>query len=267
LRSIPDKCAVARECGKDASGLPPAVEALLIQCVWLAVLAGALHLLWLYADLRMSQGAVVALQGIGAAILSYWRRLPWWWLPIQAAFPAALALAGTLRWPPEIFLAGFVMLLAMYWSTFRTRVPFYPSGPAAWRAIASVLPQDVPVRLIDIGSGLGGAALYLARCRPDCDISGIELAPLPWAVSFLRARLAANRPRFLRGDYMNVDLASYDVVFAYLSTAAMPALWVKAIGEMRPGTLLLSHEFSIPGVAPHITCEMPDGRSLYGWRL
>jgi len=70
----------------------------------------------------------------------------------------------------------------------------------------------------------------------------------------------------MRGDYRALDFAQYDVVFAYLSPAAMPALREKAQAEMRPGTLLLSYEFGFAGMPPDVTLPVaPNGTVLYGW--
>jgi tRNA1(Val) A37 N6-methylase TrmN6 len=65
-----------------------------------------------------------------------------------------------------------------------------------------------PLAIADIGSGLGGLVLDLARRRPDAQVDGIELAPLPWLVSRLRAKLSGSRARFLRGDYEAVEFRS-----------------------------------------------------------
>jgi cyclopropane fatty-acyl-phospholipid synthase-like methyltransferase len=128
------------------------------------------------------------------------------------------------------------------------------------------LPPGRPLRLIDIGSGLGGLVLYLARLRPDADCGGIELAPLPWLVSRLRARLAGSGARFLLGDYENLDFSRYDAVFAYLSPAAMAGLWRKAAAEMRPGSMLISYEFAIDARAPDQTIHATQGGdALYIW--
>ena len=54
-------------------------------------------------------------------------------------------------------------------------------------------PSDRPVRAVDIGSGLGGLVLELARRRPDSVFMGIELAPLPWLLSWLRAMATPSR--------------------------------------------------------------------------
>jgi SAM-dependent methyltransferase len=215
---------------------------------------------------QMTIAAAAVLQGVIAAIVSRWHGLAGWWQLIQLLFPAALITTHSLQLPSVIFFAAFVMLLALYWSTFRTQVPFYPSGPAVWKAVEALLPSERPIRFIDIGSGFGGLIFHLARQRPGSNFIGTELAPLPWLASALRNRFRGNHACFLRGDYNCLDFASYDVIFAYLSPAAMPTLWEKARAEMRPGTLLLSYEFLIPEVTPHLISKpVEGGPALYGW--
>jgi SAM-dependent methyltransferase len=133
-------------------------------------------------------------------------------------------------------------------------------------AVAGLLPPERRVAAIDIGSGLGGLVLELARRRPESRFVGIELAPLPWLASRLRARLSRSAAHFIRGDYEQLDFAQYDLVFAYLSPAAMDALWRKAGREMRPGSLLVSYEFPVQG-QPSSRTLVPQagGPPLYVW--
>lgn len=242
----------------------PAVRALLIQVVSFAlVFLGAAAFGWLpEAGLMMVLAA--ALQGAIAAVFSRWCRMAPWWPPIQFIFPLAVIAVQALRLPSWFFLTGFLLLLGLFWTTFRTQVPFYPSTPSVWDSIAARLPQSV--RFIDIGSGFGGLVLHLAARRSEGNFCGIELAPLPWLTSWLRAWIRRSDARFIRGDYDRLDLSNYDVVFAFLSPAAMPALWRKASVEMRPGTLLLSYQFSIPDATPDIVDHpVEGGPALLGW--
>lgn len=245
----------------------PAVQALLCQVAAFPLTLLAVFLL-ARAGASPSYFIVALTQGLFAAGLTAWRRLARWWLAIGFLFPLALLGASQFAIPPWLFLVVFLFMLVLYWSTFRTQVPYYPSGRAAWDAVAEHLPQDRPVSFIDIGSGLGGLVLELAQRRADMRAAGIELAPLPWLASWLRARLTNSRATFLRGDYERLDFAQYDAVFAYLSPAAMTALWRKAKREMRPGSMLMSYEFAIIDSTPTLSVYLPNtGRTLYIWHF
>ncbi len=243
------------------------MQALCLQAIAAGAVLAIAALLPILISAELSFGEAALLQGVLAAGLTAWRRLARWWIAIQLLFPVALLATVALQMPPLIFLGGFVFLLLLFWSTFRTQVPFYPSGPLVREAVHALLPHRRSLRCIDIGSGLGDLVLALAARRPDSHFTGIELAPLPWLVSSLRARLRGSRARFIRGDYDALDFKQFDVVFAYLSPAAMPALWQKVQREMRPGTLLLSYEFPVEGVPPQLTVlPHPQGPLLYGWQ-
>ncbi len=247
----------------------PGAQAMLIQC---GAIVPALAVIYLLATFHVTVTYLSAalVQGALAALISYKFGLAPWWRLIQLLFPVAVLAALALHLPSWLFLLLFLLLLGLYWSTFRTQVPYYPSNRAVWAAVCQLLPRDQPLNLIDIGSGLGGLVLYLARQRPAARCSGIELAPFPWLYSWLRAKLGRSNARFQLGDYERLDFAAYDMVFAYLSPAAMGALWCKAAAEMRPGAMLLSYEFDVmpqagsraPDQLIHAT---PDGAALYVW--
>lgn len=245
----------------------PAVKALLLQ-----MLACAATLLCVVsmASLHLSLDLLLAslIQGALAALFSAYFHQARWWIAIQLLFPIGLVLALGLQLPPVIFLIAFLFLLLLYWSTFRTQVPFYPSGSAVQHVIADLIPPDKSICMIDIGSGLGDLILKLADRFSEHRFAGIEIAPLPWLLSWIRARLSGSRAQFVRANYGGLNFADYDIIFAYLSPAAMPALWRKAQAEMRKETLLLSYEFAIPNATPtFITRCGPSETPLYGFRM
>ena len=126
------------------------------------------------------------------------------------------------------------------------------------------------VRFADLGCGLGGPVLDLARRRPDGHFTGIESAPLPFALAWLRLCFAGlANVKLLFGDYRSHGLGEYDVVYAFLSPVPMPDLFDQAKQEMKSGSLLISNTFDIPGHPADETVEVADHRqtSLYLWRL
>ncbi|MDD2834176.1 MAG: class I SAM-dependent methyltransferase [Methylotenera sp.] len=256
------------------SGLKPATLSLLIQCAVLMVLLASLYLVQVVSNrylgfyFRIPLFVFVLLQSVLTLALASVLRMPAWWRWIHFFFPLAILIMFYLSIPSEFYLAGFLVTLSLYWSTYRTQVPFYPSTLVVRQAVAELLPQGKPIRMIDIGSGLGDMSMYLAKLRPESMIEGIELAPLPWLISVVRAKLKHSRAVFTRGDYHALNFADYDVVFAYLSPAAMPALWRKAKAEMRKNTLLMSYEFEIVGSAPTDVIQLQGTKNkLFLWKM
>lgn len=211
--------------------------------------------------------------GLTAMAFSYFAGLARWWLIIQLLFAPALVLALALYLPPGIFLAAFIIMLAMYWSTFRTQVPLYLSSNKVWQALENFLPSaktGVNFKFIDLGSGLGGVLTHLANVRPDGQYTGVESAPLPFLWSWLRIRLGGHDQCQVHwGSLWNCNLGQYDVVFAYLSPVPMKRLWQKARAEMRPGSIFISSTFTVPDLLPHETVKVSDlhQSTLLIWRM
>jgi len=191
-------------------------------------------------------------QGLVAARLGRGLGMDFWWFPINALFVPSLVWMLGLGLPSHYPLGAFCLLASVYWGVSRTRVPLFLSNRAAARAVASLLPQERGFTFVDLGSGLGGMLSSLARARPSGRYFGVESAPVPFVLSWLRAlRVQSFHVRW--GKYEALDLGRYDVVYAYLSPAAMTGLWDKARREMRAGSLLISNGFAIPDVPPALT--------------
>lgn len=200
----------------------------------------------------------VVLQSLVAAVVTKLLGLPVWWIWIGVCFPAAMALAlnvgGLPAWP---FGVGFVVLYLFFSNTARDRVPLYLTNRATTEALLSLMRQRGAKRFMDLGSGLGGVVRAL-----DGDgrkATGVETAPMVWLLSTILSKIQ-RRGRILRQDIWTADIAGEDIVYAFLSTEPMSALFDKAKREMKPGSLLVSNSFAVPGVEPAEIWELPDRR-------
>ena len=246
--------------------MPPALKALLAQIAgWLVAIAFA------RAGLVPGSGGLwplIGVQAAAAAATAALLRSAAWWLPIHLAFSPLLVLARGAGIAPGWYLAAFAVLVAIYWTSFRTQVPLYLTNRATVAAVAALLPARRPLRLLDLGSGTGTLARALARERPDCRFHGIEAAPAPYWLSRLLARDCPN-VSLERGDFFAPSWAAYDAVYAFLSPVPMARVWAKAAREMRPGSLLVSNSFAVPGIAPERVVAVGDARGtqLFVYRL
>lgn len=207
-------------------------------------------------------------QGLLAAAASAALRAPGWWLPIHLLFSPLLVFAAELGLAPGWYLAGFVLLLLVYWSNVRHQVPLYLSNRATAHALAALLPAQPNLSVIDIGCGTGVVLRRLAQARPDCRFAGVETAPLPYLAARFNTREFANCA-VRRLDLWDCPLGDFDVVYAFLSPVPMTRLWRKACSEMRPRSLLVSNSFPIAGVACERIVEVGDrrGTRLYLYRI
>lgn len=248
--------------------VPPALIALPIQIFSLLLSL----LVVIFVELRLTHVvpifAFIFIQSAFAAVFSFLLRMDWWWCAIQFLFPILVVVFAFSKIPSHYYLAAFIVFALVYWSSFRTRVPYYPSKSSLLPAILDLLRTGESLKFIDVGSGLGGLPIKLSLANKKNHFFGVEIAPLPWLVSFLRSKYCKSNAYFFFGNYEKLHFGEYDVVFAYLSPAAMPALWEKAKCEMRTGTILLSYEFIIPNVKPDLCINMSSNDpTLYLWRI
>ncbi|MDD3352231.1 class I SAM-dependent methyltransferase [Zoogloea sp.] len=235
--------------------MAPALKALVAQVTGWLVTFGLARSGLLPAGLL----AIVLTQALTAAATATALGSAPWWRWIHLGFTPLVIGALQLEIAPGWYLAGFTGLVLVYWSSFRTQVPLFLSSRATAAAVAGLLPRGRPGHLLDLGSGTGALLRPLARLRPDLRLEGVESAPAPYALSRWLSRKSPTIA-LARGDFFQIPWSDYDLVYAFLSPAPMAQVWEKACAEMRPGALLVSNSFPVPGVEPERVIEVDDPR-------
>ena len=183
----------------------------------------------------------------------------WWWKTIHAIFaPAAYALLK-LQITPEWYLLAFAVLFLFYRGALSGQIPLYFSNRQSATALIRFFSSNPPAKLIDLGAGIGSAVYPLAKALRNARVDGVENAYVPWLIGQLRTARLGNC-RWSLGDFWKVPLADYNVVYAFLSPAPMPNLWLKIKREMQPGSLFISNSFQVPGEEACFVIEVADTR-------
>jgi len=205
----------------------------------------------------------LAIGGI-AFIFATLARQPWWWRAIHAAFMPLIWLTQGLHIEPGWFLLAFVVLLLVYRGALSGQVPLYLSNRQTVAALAELLAERGPSRVLDLGAGLGSTTVPLADHLPDSHFTGVENAPLTWLIGRILS-LGRSNISWRWEDLWQARLGDYDVVYAFLSPAPMEKLWQKVCAEMAPGSLFISNTFPVPGVTPErvIEVDCTPARPLY----
>jgi hypothetical protein len=248
---------------------PPVLIALASQATAFILCFGLALVIKRQAGLVIDLPLILAGQGVFAAIIGLKLGLQRWWLPLQLILPAAGGAALMLALPSWIFLAVFIALVLVFWNASSERVPLYLTNRHTWEALAGQLPKG-KTKFIDIGCGVGGTLTYLANACPQAHISGIESAPIPYALAWLRIRFSGLRNiTLLYGDFWKHNLEGYDLAYVFLSPTPMGALYEKAKSEMQHGAALISNSFAVPDHLPDETLNIEDRRQtqLLIWRM
>ena len=202
---------------------------------------------WMWVGLGLDIWILVACQAFLAAILSRFIGLGWGWSVVQFALPWATWGALYLKIPSWVYLVCFILTYAIYKNARTERVPLYLSNPTTWRALEGLIeksPNPERGNFIDLGSGVGGTLCYLGKAKSGWIFKGVESAPLSFVISWVRSLISVNRNVSISlSDIWTVDLAGFDMVYAFLSPAPMEKLLEKVKNEMRAGGVFISNSF------------------------
>jgi SAM-dependent methyltransferase len=163
----------------------------------------------------------------------------------------------------SIALASLIVALFIIFfiSVAWTQIIGAPWVPTSMKTVhkmltmADVRPDDV---LYDLGCGDGRIIVTAAR-RYGARAVGIEIDPLRYLwcqflVSILGLR---DRVKIIFGNLFSQDLSEADVVTCYLLQNTNEKLEGKLLQELRPGTRVVSHDFTFP----HLSKVRQDGEA------
>lgn len=150
-----------------------------------------------------------------------------------------------MLFPFTVLIGSVLMLLwlsrgPLYVPTKRTHLP----------RIIALLGVKAGERVVDLGSGDG--RLMVALAEAGAEAHGYEHNPLlVWrSRRRFRALGIAHRTKVYFGDFLRVDLSSYDGVVVYGIPYIMGRLERKLRAELRPGARVVSHAFRFPNWEP-----------------
>ncbi len=143
-------------------------------------------------------------------------------------------------------------------------VPYVPTPRRVVEAmldLAAVGPGD---HLIDLGSGDGRIAVMAAQ--RGARALGVDIDPNRVAEATLAAQAAGvtDRARFRRQDLFDTPLREASVVTMYLLPEVNMRLRPRLLTELRPGTRIVSHNFTLGDWGPDAQREV-DASRIYFW--
>jgi SAM-dependent methyltransferase len=141
-------------------------------------------------------------------------------------------------------------------------VPTHEAVVAEMLRVADVRKDDV---LYDLGSGDGRIVITAAR-KFGTRGTGIDIDPVRVRDAQENARRAGvtDKVKFVQGDIFDAKLGDATVVTLYLLPAVNMRLRPKLLGELRPGTRIVSHNYDM-GDWPPVQAKELGTHVVYMW--
>lgn len=255
---------------KNTLKIPPIFLALIVQFAVYALMSLVLPAIQETVGYSVPLFWRMLLQGLLAAMVTYWVLHSSWWVIIQLLAPPFLVLGLALDIPAWVFPVLLIFLMMIFWNVAINRVPLYLSNKQTVAKLNTVIKKQAGMKVVDLGSGLGGTMTELAKTRSNQQFYGFETAPMPFLVSWVVSKMTRQKnTTFFLKSFWNINLAEYDVIYCFLSPVPMAALYEKAVREMKPGSWFISNSFTVPGHKPDRTLTVADSRKtkLMIWKI
>jgi ribosomal protein L11 methylase PrmA len=150
----------------------------------------------------------------------------------------------------------------------RSGGPYVPTPPAVVEAmlkLANVGPADY---VIDLGSG-DGRIVLMAATKFNARGMGVDIDPelVERANASARKLGVADRAKFEVRDALKADVGQATVMTLYLLPGMMASLQQKLLAELKPGTRIVSHDFTFDKWKPDrtVTVETEEKYEMTGF--
>jgi SAM-dependent methyltransferase len=154
-----------------------------------------------------------------------------------------------------IFLCFLLLAFDIYFGlAFFKGAPFAvtKSGNAdrMIKLIKEATSNKINLRVLDIGSGDGRLVIELAQAGFTAE--GFEINPILawWSRRAIKKARLSERAFVRRCDFWQEDFSKYNIVTVFGVFYIMERLGQKLKKELRPGSIVVSNHFKIPGWEP-----------------
>jgi precorrin-6B methylase 2 len=146
--------------------------------------------------------------------------------------------------------------------------PFVPSPAEVIRKMLDMAHPAKGEILYDLGCGDGRIVMMAARDYLVKAV-GVEIREdlASTAQGEIKKSNLEGKAEIIQANFFDVDLSKADVVALYLTTSGNEKLKPKFEKELRLGSRVVSHDFTIPGWTPIETSGELSGHTIYLYKV
>jgi len=127
--------------------------------------------------------------------------------------------------------------------------PFYPTSAIVIEKMLDLAGVNSESIVYDLGCGDGGIVVAAAGHHSAKKVVGIEQSQKLCSIALRKTRNLRNAI-IINANYDDVDISEANVVTLYQSASENARLKPKLLNELSDGSIVVSHDFGIPGWRP-----------------
>ena len=176
--------------------------------------------------------------------------------------------------PIDLFILLAILLVlgivVMAVSAIFLKAPYVPTPLSVAQKMVKIEDLKGTEVVYDLGAGDGRLLIEALHIHPELKAYGSELSPLVCFWGKMKIMLSGTKADLRMKNLFEEDLRNADCIFLYLMPGIMEKLLKKFDEELRPGTKIVSYAFTLRGLTPSKTEEVPwiQGKKeilLYEW--
>lgn len=170
---------------------------------------------------------------------------------------------------PVNMLIFALMLLAIaitYSIGAKSAAPWVPMRGDDTARILKILQQFPEVKkIIELGAGDG--RLLALTSQSGYESEGYEISLLPYTLAQVRKFTRKLNYKIQYRSFWGVDLSSANAVYFFLMPQVLEKTKVKLLAELKPGSLILSYTWGLPGLKPILIDEVALRPKIFVYKV
>jgi len=167
-----------------------------------------------------------------------------------------------------LFTFFFIFFVMQFYNMFfRGYAPFIFTRKRIIDKIIEEVKINNQATVYELGAGQAGFLRTFRKKYPQAKLIGIEFQLLPFLVGNIQSALTNCKIKFKKENFLKTDLSRADLIYCYLNPESMAKLKNKFKTECRPGTQIISYQFTLPGIEPINKIKIDNNNRIFFYKL
>lgn len=165
-----------------------------------------------------------------------------------------------------IFALILLAITLTYAYGAKSAAPWVPMRADDLERVLKILQQFPEVKkIIELGAGDG--RLLALTSQSGYESEGYEISLLPFVIAQVRKFTHKLNYKIYYRSFWGADLKSADAVYFFLMPQILEKTKVKLLAELKPGSLILSYTWGLPGLNPILIDQVPERPKIFVYKV